>query len=199
MTTLIGIFENPRDARRAVAMLRDSPYTLDDVSVISKAPDNDVAVSSGDDVSASEGAAVGAVWGGVVGLAALVIPGVGPVIAGGALATALASAATGAVTGAVVGGVAAALIHFGGIPEEEARAYESLVAAGKTLVAVKARREDTRHIRRILTKADAAEVRGAEIAVGGVPQNPAQVVIYDEHGQHIAHEPDDRPTEPTSG
>ena len=52
-------------------------------------------------------------WGGVVGLASLVIPGVGPIIVGGALATAVASAITGALTGAVVGGVAAALIHVG--------------------------------------------------------------------------------------
>ena len=44
------------------------------------------------DVSAGEGAAVGAVWGGLVGLAALLIPGVGPFIAFGALGAALTGA-----------------------------------------------------------------------------------------------------------
>jgi uncharacterized membrane protein len=198
MHTIIGIFDNPRDGQRAVAMLRDSRYALDDISVISKSSEGEISASSGEDVSASEGATLGAVWGGIVGIASLVIPGVGPFIAGGALATALASAATGAVTGAVLGGVAAALIHFGGIPEDEAREYESLVYAGKTLVAVKARPEDARHVRRILSKADATEVRDEEIAVGGAPQRAIQVAMYDEHGRQVAPEPDDTPTNPMS-
>src|SRR5829696_2452881 len=159
MSTVIGIFDNPRDAQRGVAMLRDSRYTFEDISLISKTRDNEVAVNSGDDVSAQEGATVGALWGGMVGLAALVIPGVGPFIAGGALATALTSTATGAVTGAVVGGIAAALIHIGGIPEAAATEYESLVHTGKTLVAVKVPSEDMRHARRMMLKADAEEIR----------------------------------------
>src|SRR5206468_4693688 len=138
MRTFIGIFDNSNDARRAMEMLRDSGLALDDLSIVSRASKGEVEVSSADDVSAGQGAAVGAVWGGLVGLAALLIPGVGPFIAGGALFAAL----TGAVTGAVVGGIAAALIDFGGIPEEEARGYESMVYGGKTLVAVKARAED---------------------------------------------------------
>jgi uncharacterized membrane protein len=191
MTTVIGIFDTSRDAQRAVAMLRTSRYALEDISIISKTTDNEVSVGSGEDVSASQGATVGAVWGGVVGLASLVIPGVGPFIAGGALATALASAVTGAVTGAVVGGVAAALIHFGGISEEAAQAYEALVYTGKTLVAVKVPPEDARHIRRILMKADAEEVRGADAAMPAAPQGPVQVALYDERGQRL-----DESTEP---
>jgi uncharacterized membrane protein len=188
MNTLIGIFDNPGDARRAVAMLHDSPYALDDLSIIAPATEHGVTVTSGEDVTASEGATVGAVWGGLVGLASLVIPGVGPFIAGGALATALASAATGAVTGAVVGGVAAALIHIGGISEDEARHYESLVYAGKTLVAVKTRAEDARHVRRILMKADAEEVRDAEALAVGAPPRAVQVAMYDERGQRVEPE-----------
>jgi uncharacterized membrane protein len=185
MNTFIGIFDNPRDARRAMEMLQDSPYTLDDVSIISRDTESGVDVTSGEDVTAGEGATVGAVWGGLVGLASLVIPGVGPFIAGGALYTALASAVTGAVTGAVVGGVAAALIQFGGISEDEARSYESLVYAGKTLVAVKAQPEDARHVRRIMTKAEADEVREAGATVSGAPQRSIQVAMYDERGQRV--------------
>src|SRR5215212_8978619 len=168
MNTVIGVFDNPRDAQRGVAMLKDSRYTFEDISLISKSGEHEVAVNSGDDVSAREGATVGALWGGMVGLASLVIPGVGPFIAGGALATALASAATGAVTGAVVGGIAAALIHIGGIPEAAAQEYESLVHAGKTLVAVKVQPDDMRHVRRMLMKADAEEIRAP-----GAPGDPA--------------------------
>ena len=121
MHTIIGIFDTLRQAHRAMEMLRNSNLSLEDVSVVSRAADQGVTVNDGDDVSASAGATVGAVWGGVLGLATLAIPGIGPIIAGGALATAVASALTGALTGAVVGGIAAALIHFGGISEDEAR------------------------------------------------------------------------------
>jgi len=182
---VIGVFDNPRDAQRGVAMLRDSRYTFEDISLISKAGDNEVAVNSGDDVPAREGATVGAVWGGMVGLASLIIPGVGPFIAGGALATALASTVTGAVTGAVVGGIAAALIHVGGIPEAAALEYESLVHAGKTLVAVKVQPEDMRHVRRILMKADAEEIRAAGAPAIMAPESPVQVTMYDERGQTV--------------
>jgi hypothetical protein len=185
MNTVIGVFDDPRDAQRGVAMLRDSRYTFEDISLISKAGENEVTVNSGDDVQAREGATVGAVWGGMVGLASLVIPGVGPFVAGGALATALASAATGAVTGAVVGGVAAALIHIGGIPEAAAAEYESLAHAGKTLVVVKAQPEDMRHVRRILMKADAEEVRAPGAPAVMAPESPVQVTMYNDQGQTV--------------
>src|SRR5262245_39164052 len=125
MNTIIGIFDDPQAARRALEALRDSPLPLVDVSIVSRATQSGAAVTNDDDVSAAEGAAVGAVWGGLVGLVALLIPGVGPFVAGGALFAAL----TGAVTGAVVGGIAAALIDFGGISEEEAHGYEAQVHA----------------------------------------------------------------------
>ncbi len=185
MHTIIGIFDTPRQAQRAMEMLRGSHLSLDDVSIISRAAEHGVEVEGGDDVSASQGASIGAVWGGVVGLASLVIPGVGPIIAGGALATAVASAVTGALTGAVVGGVAAGLIHFGSISEDEARQYESLVHAGKTLVVVKASDEATRHVRRVLTKAGAESVQGDSAVAVGAPHSPVQIATYDERGKRV--------------
>jgi hypothetical protein len=185
MNTLIGVFDNPRDAQRGIAMLRDSRYTFDDISLISRAGEKQVAVSGGDDVPAREGATVGAVWGGMVGLASLLIPGVGPFVAGGALASVLTSAATGVVTGAVVGGVAAALIHIGGIPEAAAIEYESLVHAGKTLVAVKVQPEDMRHVRRMLMKADAEEIRAPGAPAVMTSASPVQVTMYDQQGQTV--------------
>src|SRR5689334_12770480 len=142
--TILGVFDDPAAARRAMDDLRASPLELQDISIIARGSDG--AVSTGEHLSAGEGAAVGAVWGGLVGLAALLIPGVGPFIAGGALFAAL----TGAVTGAVVGGISAALIDFSGIPETEARGYEEDVRGGKTLIAVKARDEDAAEVQRIL-------------------------------------------------
>jgi uncharacterized membrane protein len=180
MKTIIGVFDNPMDARRAMETLRDGPLMLDDVSVISRA--NEAEVDSTEDVSAGEGAAVGAVWGGLVGLAALLIPGVGPFIAGGALFAAL----TGAVTGAVVGGISAALIDFSGISEPEARGYEDAIYAGKTLVAIKARDEDAAEVQRILTTSGADQVRGDQASTTSTMSSPpARVMMYDEEGQRV--------------
>jgi uncharacterized membrane protein len=181
MNTILGIFDDPTAARRALDALRDSPLPLEDVSIVSRATESGAAVANDTDVSAGEGAAVGAVWGGLVGLAALLIPGVGPFVALGALGAAL----TGAVTGAVVGGIAAALIDFGGIPEAEAQHYESLVHEGKTLVAAKARDEDTAEVRRILHSFGAvpADTTGARA--------PSPVAMYDEQGQRVDQDIDE--------
>jgi len=148
------VFENPRDVRRAMEMLDDNGSVLEDLSLLSRAGEQGVDADTPDDVSVGEGAAVGAVWE-LIGLGSLVVPGVGPFITLGALGAAL----TGAVTGAVVGGIAAVLIEFGGISADEARRYAALVYECKTLVAVKARRVDARHIRRILTKAGVESVQ----------------------------------------
>jgi uncharacterized membrane protein len=181
MKTIIGIFDDPLAARRALEALRDGPLPLEDVSIVSRATESGAAVANDDDVSAGEGAAVGAVWGGLVGLAALLIPGVGPFVAGGALFAAL----TGAVTGAVVGGVAAALIDFGGISEEEARGYESQVHVGKTLIAVKARDEDTAEARRVLNSFGAESVRDDQALEVGAPRSRVHVAMYDESGNRV--------------
>jgi uncharacterized membrane protein len=180
MNTIIGIFDDAAQARRAMEALRDSPLPLDDVSIVSRAGDGTAAADT-EDVSAGEGAAVGAVWGGLVGLASLLIPGVGPFIAGGALFAAL----TGAVTGAVVGGIAAALIDFSGIPEEEARGYEEQVRSGKTLVAVRARDEDSAEVRRMLASAGADVRDNQGIAAQATPGRPT-IAMYDESGRRVS-------------
>src|SRR5262249_3052578 len=152
--------DDPASARSALEALRDGPLPLEDISIVSRATESGAAVANDTDVSAGEGAAVGAVWGGLVGLAAPLIPGRRPLVSPWRLGAAL----TGAVTGAVVGGIAAALIDFGGIPEEEARRYESLIHEGKTLIAVKARDEDASEVQRILSSFGAQPVPGDRVA-----------------------------------
>jgi uncharacterized membrane protein len=188
MNTIIGIFNEPVAARRAVDALHASSLKLDDVSVISRTDERTKAVGDTGDVSAGQGAAVGAVWGGLVGLAALLIPGIGPFITFGALGAAL----TGAVTGAVVGGITAALVDFSGMSAEEARAYETMVAEGKTLVAVKARDEDSAEVHRILTTAGADSVRDDEVATTGGMNQPV-VAMYNERGNRLQEDMDANP------
>jgi uncharacterized membrane protein len=176
--TIIAVFDDPIAARHAMEQLRAGSLDLHDISVIS--PSDERAVGD-DHLSAGEGAAVGAVWGGLVGLAALLIPGVGPFVAGGALFAAL----TGAAAGAVVGGVAGALIDSAGLSEEEARSYESLVHGGKTLLAVKARDEDVVEVRRILTSAGALSLRDNQTDITGT-NAPVQIAAEGAAAREIA-------------
>src|SRR5688500_6893726 len=85
----------------------------------------------------AKGAVTGALTGGVVGgvlaaAAALMIPGVGPVLAGGVLA----SFFGGAIAGTAVGGILGAMTGLG-VSEEEARFYETEFQSGRAIVAVK--------------------------------------------------------------
>jgi len=194
--TILGIFDDAADARRAVETLHAGPLQLDDVSIVSRATGSGAATGDTGDVSAGQGAAVGAVWGGLVGLAALLIPGVGPFIAFGALGAAL----TGAVTGAVVGGIAAALIDFGGIPEEDARGYEQQVHSGKTLVAVKARDQDAIEVRRVLADAGADSIRDNQTDIASSGSAPVRVTMYDGSGQRVNEALEyGAPANPTTG
>src|SRR6266567_7132827 len=95
-------------------------------------------VEDGNTTEAAPGAAVGAVSGGIIGgvigaAAALLIPGIGPAIAGGILVTVLGGAAIGAAAGGIVG----ALVGMG-VPEEEAHYYAGEFHSGRTLVTVRA-------------------------------------------------------------
>ena len=184
MNTIIGMFDDQVSARRALETLRDGPLQLEDISIIAQNADGTVDTGASGDVSAGQGAAVGAVWGGLVGLAALLIPGVGPFIAFGALGAAL----TGVVTGAVVGGIAAALIDFSGISEDEAHAYEQQLRAGKTLVAVKARDEDASEVRRILDEIGATTVRDDQADLSSTVRRPVRVAMYDDKGQRVGEQ-----------
>jgi hypothetical protein len=98
---------------------------------------------------AEEAATTGALGGGLlggltgllIGIGALVIPGLGPVVAGGVLATAFGvaggTAVAGAGIGAAAGGVLGALAGLG-MPESEARYFETGFRAGGVLVTVEA-------------------------------------------------------------
>lgn len=154
-TTVIGLFDDPIAARRALEALRDGPMALHDIAIITRDTASGKAVDNNTDIGAGEGAAVGAAWGALVGgVASFLIPGLGPFLAGGALVAAL----TGAATGAVVGGVTAALADFSGIPEAEAHQFEQLVRAGMTLLAVRTHAEDAAEVRRVMAQSGASEL-----------------------------------------
>jgi uncharacterized protein (TIGR02271 family) len=140
-STVVGVFRNPDDVRRAVSMLKDAGFSANDVSVLAPERDDTRAIAEETGTRAGGGAATGALAGGIlgglggwlVGIGALAIPGVGPLIAAGAFATALGGAALGTGVGAIAG----ALVGMG-VPQEHARYYEDEVRGGRTLLTVRA-------------------------------------------------------------
>lgn len=146
----VGVFRGRREAENALNALRDSGFAMDQVSVLAKNADRNEEIAGVDvqdrnrtrdrgDNEAPEGAGIGAVagtaLGGIggllVGLEALVIPGAGPFLAAGTVATTLAGAGIGAAGGAIVGALTGL-----GIPEEDAKAYNERVSQGDYLVMV---------------------------------------------------------------
>src|SRR6187399_2671128 len=138
-TAVFGIYPNRTQVETGVDTLVGSGFRPEDISVL--LPENvgtkDFAHEKG--TKAPEGAAAGAGTGAVVGgtlgllagIGALAIPGLGPFIAAGPIMGALA----GAGTGGAVGGLVGALVGMG-IPEYEAKRYESRVKDGGVLLSV---------------------------------------------------------------
>jgi hypothetical protein len=138
-THYVGVFDDRSDAELAAQDLRAKGFTDDSIGYAwrDEAGKTHTEGNKAGEMAAS-GAGTGAVLGGLIGAgAALLIPGIGPVVSGGLLATALAGGATGAVGGGVSGGITGALVGMG-IPEDEAKYYGDQVKEGRTLMTVKA-------------------------------------------------------------
>lgn len=82
-------------------------------------------------VGVGTGALVGGALGWIAGIGVLAIPGVGPFLAAGQVMAVLSGAALGAAAGGIAGGLIAL-----GMPEDEAKRYESQVKTGKVLISV---------------------------------------------------------------
>ena len=139
-TTLVAAFADRLEAEQAVDELVQAGFDADNVGYAIRG--NDVAAGgmitdeegAKDRPGALAGMATGAGVGALLGAAAaLLIPGVGPVVASGVLAMALG----GAVAGTAVGGIFGAISGLG-VSEEEARFYENEFNSGRAIVAVKA-------------------------------------------------------------
>jgi hypothetical protein len=92
------------------------------------------ATGTKDGRGAATGMATGGLIGGVLGaVAALTVPGIGPVLAGGILAAAFGGVAAGVVTGGILGALSGL-----GVSEEEAKYYQNKFEEGKAIVTVQA-------------------------------------------------------------
>lgn len=140
-TTVVGVFEIRSQADDAVHDLQQAGFHDDQIGFVVRDNNQDTItppLAENEEVNTGGGAAAGAVSGGIIGgvvgaAAALLVPGVGPAIAGGILIATLG----GVVFGAAAGGILGALMNLG-VPEEEARYYEGEFSSGRTIVMVKA-------------------------------------------------------------
>jgi hypothetical protein len=156
MSTLYASFVDAPAAERAAGALLDHGARSADISIV--AHSDYIAARTDKDLdaghaerSAKEGistttaadAAVGATKGAAIGLgvgiaaalAALIVPGVGIVIGGGALATAIAGGAATVAAGAAAGGVAGYLKDQG-VPDEMVTKYSNTFYEGGAILAL---------------------------------------------------------------
>ncbi len=135
---VLGIFDSRAEVERSIEAFKAEGFRNADISVLmphedptfghekaTKAPEASA-------VGTGTGAIVGGTLGWLVGLGAIAaIPALGPFIAAGPIMSAL----SGAAVGGALGGFTGALVGFG-IPEYEAKRYETFVKDGGILVSV---------------------------------------------------------------
>jgi hypothetical protein len=135
--TVVGLFHDRRRAEDAIRDLKASGFPDDRIGLAMQ--DQNADSPAGDTgAEAATGAAAGAVSGGVVGgliglLGSLLVPGLGPIVVAGVLASIL----TGAGIGAAAGGLIGALMSIG-VSEEDARHFDLGLRSGGALVTVDA-------------------------------------------------------------
>ncbi|KQW67040.1 hypothetical protein ASE17_20505 [Phenylobacterium sp. Root77] len=169
--TITRLFDSHTAALSAVEELERAGLDHDKISIISNNTDNwhdghkhagERAGVLGDrngdgenDVAdgAGKGATTGGLLGGGAGLLAglgmLAIPGLGPVVAAGWLASTAVGAAIGAAAGGATGGLLGALKEAGHT-DDEANVYSEGVRRGGTLVSVKAHDDEVATVEAIL-------------------------------------------------
>lgn len=172
--TITRLFDTRTQAEAAVRELEVMDIPHSHIAIIARhsgaAEDRSFAATDDDGRNdAAEGAGKGAATGGALGAGAgllaglglLAIPGLGPVVAAGWLATTAVGALAGAAAGGAAGGILGAL-KDAGVPEDDANVYAEGVRRGAALVSVKAEEAD---IPRIEAALDG--LRGIDAATRG--------------------------------
>jgi hypothetical protein len=142
-----AVFDSNEEAERAMTELRSAGINETSISIIGRHGEqtgtddaDNIEGDGGMNTSgAAKGAIGGAVVGGLLGVAALAIPGVGPLAAAGAIASGAipGAAAIGAGAGAVAGGLTGMLTNHG-VSDEDASYYEGRINDGGVFLSVDA-------------------------------------------------------------
>lgn len=129
---VVGVFKDRQSAERAIEELKQAGFDPNRMGLVMQDREEGKRTESDTGVRVAGGAVTGGVVGGALGAVlaatgAFVIPGIGPFVSAGILATAITTGAIGAIAGALVGL---------GIPREEAEYYENRARAGDVLLTV---------------------------------------------------------------
>jgi hypothetical protein len=174
--SVFGIYLTRGDVECAVTAFKDEGFLNSDISILQPegkgsqdlVADKSTMAPEGVAVGAGSGAALGGALGWLIGVGALVLPGIGPVIAAGPLVALLAGIGVGGALGGFVG----SLIGVG-ISESDAQKYEQKIVKGGTLVAVHCESAvDVHHAKRIMETSGAHDV-AATGEVSSAPQAAA--------------------------
>ena len=168
--SVFGILKTRSQAESVVERLRNAGFLSSDISMLfadtSGTRDFGIAHATkapeGTTTGGTTGFVVGGILGWLAGIGSLAIPGIGPFIAAGPIMAAL----SGAAVGTAVGGIVGALVGMG-IPEYEARRYESKLREGSILVSVHTENtEQADRAKEILKASNAEDIgTGAEASV----------------------------------
>src|ERR1041385_5039095 len=163
--SVFGIATTQGQAEQIVRQLQAQGFATSEISVLMPDTGGTRDIGHVKATKAPEGATTGAPTGGVTGgvlgllagVGALAIPGLGPFVAAGPIMAALSGAAVGATAGGIIG----ALVGMG-IPEYEAKRYETRLREGRILVAVHSENSDeTKRAKEIFERAGAEDIATA--------------------------------------
>lgn len=140
--TIVALFSAVGPAQQALHDLRDAHFDPNNISFVTRDREVEHKMQQNEGtqpLDKADASLVGSLGGGTLGAAlgwlaaggALIIPGIGPVLAAGALAGVLG----GALIGGSIGGIAGALVGSG-LPQTEASEYEEQVRGGQSVITV---------------------------------------------------------------
>jgi len=171
MTPVVGVFASRSDALQGMERLEGSGFSRDHINLLTPASSDEqiAAVPVSDSEQPGMGAAIGSVVGGALGsaggfgagaaLASFLVPGVGPILAGGLLGASLLG------LGGLAGGAAAGEAleeHVSGLPRDELYVYEDALRQGRSILITQAEDDQqAESARTILEKAGAESVDAA--------------------------------------
>lgn len=194
---IVGSFEDIPQAEQAIQALHEAGFQNEQIGFLVRNSADIMAGSTpnpeAEMVTDTAGGAIsGGILGGIVGAAAaLLIPGIGPAIAGGILAATLG----GVLVGATAGGIIGALTGMG-VSQEEAEYYQSQFEAGHTIVAVNVddRTQNPQTVRAILHRYGATDIN-----VQPAPNTGSTPAASSKSGQERTYNPNVPPTTSNAG
>src|SRR5580704_6217703 len=143
--SVFGIYPDRLSVEEAVEALRAAGFRGTDISVLFQENEGTKDFAHEKNTKAPEGATAGGIVGGIAGgvlgwltgIGALMIPGLGPLIAAGPILAALAGVGAVGAVGGLIGGLVGM-----GLPEYEAKRFEGRIRQGGVLLSVHCDNDD---------------------------------------------------------